>query len=89
MRGARKITGISIPILPTVYDDSLSYMEIINKLIKAVNELSKIVEDYTDEKLIEFIEEHAEEILNRIGLGITYDAETETLVIVWEVGNDE
>ena len=42
----KKLTPCNIPkVLPTAYDDTLSYYETINKLIDKVNELQKAIED--------------------------------------------
>lgn len=41
--------GMIPKVLPTVYDDSLSYYEVLNKLIKATGELAGAVDDVLDE----------------------------------------
>lgn len=41
--------GMIPKVLPTVYDDSLSYYEVLNKLIKATGELAGAIDDVLDD----------------------------------------
>lgn len=79
----------TFPVLPTTYDDALSYSELIRKLSVAVNALAELVDGYTNGELLKFIEENTEQILGDIGLLISYNEDTNSLVIDWEVGEHE
>lgn len=62
-------------ILPTVYDDSLSYYESICKLVGKVNELV----EYTNTKLEAEIEGYIRENLGGIFADMLYDENTKTI----------
>lgn len=54
------------PVLPTIYDDSLSYMEMICKLAKAVDNIHVDVENQIDEKISDVETELNNKILDII-----------------------
>ena len=62
------------PVLPTVYDDALSYYEVLCKLQQNINELALEI----DEGLIDFIKEALPELISEA----TYDDATGTLEFV-------
>ena len=64
---------ISHKILPLVYDESLSYYEVLCKVVAKVNE----VIDYVDAVLINNIRD----IVSTLVVDATYDESTETLTI--------
>lgn len=59
------------PVLPLVYDDSLSYYEVLCKLIKAVNGISEEIDNN--------LEEYIKDALPDLIADVTYNAETDTL----------
>ena len=61
------------PVLPVVFDDALSYYEVLSKMAAAINELG----DEIDEGLADFIKEAFPELI----ADATYDAETDTVTI--------
>lgn len=67
-------------VLPLVYDDSLSYYEVLCKLKDKMNELIYFVTDNIKELIIPIIEE--------LGMGVEYDSQTET-ISMFIVDNDE
>lgn len=64
-------------VLPLVYDDSLSYYEVLAKVVAKLNELINYTENYTVEQIREAISQLAFEAL--------YDAETETIYLTTSV----
>ena len=64
-------------ILPVVYDDSLSYYEVLCKVVAKINEVIGFVNDH--------IKEYIEEALNKLIADLFYDAENEAIVINLEV----
>lgn len=60
--------------LPLTYDDSLSYYEVLSKLIARVNELSEALDGG--------IEEYIREELDRLFIDAMYDEEEETLILI-------
>lgn len=58
-------------VLPLVYDDSLSYYEVLGKLIHKINEVIGYVTDN--------IEELVSYVVSEYFTRITYDSETETI----------
>ena len=65
-------------VLPLVYDDSLSYYEVICKLTAKVNEIIAYVQ--------ETVYENVEKLVQEYFVDITYDSSTETINM--EVGNE-
>ena len=74
-----KFKFFSHKVLPLVYDESLSYYEVLCKLQQGLIELG----DEIDDKLIEFIQDAIPELVSEA----TYDAETETLSFVLVTGD--
>lgn len=60
-------------VLPLVYDDALSYYEVLGKLVEKINE---IVEDINDN-----LKDYMIENWNYLFLDIAYIEETETIVL--------
>lgn len=58
-------------ILPLVYDDSLSYYEVLGKLIHKINELIGYIGDNLRDMVAEVIVDYF--------VDITYDSETQTI----------
>ena len=76
-----KIKGIWChKILPLVYDDSLSYYEVLCKLKAKVNEIITEINGGITPALIERI--------NQIYADISYDSETKTLIFRLEDYNE-
>lgn len=67
-------------VIPLVYDESLSYYEVLGKVVQKLNELIGYVDDYTIELIKEVVDELFVEAL--------YDAETETITLTTEIGGD-
>lgn len=67
-------------VLPLVYDDSLSYYEVLCKISAKLNEVIKFVNDN--------IKEYIEEALNRLVSEIYYDEPNEAIVINLEVEDE-
>lgn len=63
------------PILPTIYGESLSYLETLNKVVEAINKLS----DAFNNQLVEDIGKWIEENYNELFFNATYDPVTETI----------
>ena len=68
-------------VLPLVYDDSLSYYEVLAKLVQKINE---IVEDINDNLQTYMIENW-----NTLFVDIAYIEDTETIVLQLESTEDE
>lgn len=68
-----KLRYWSHKILPLVYDDSLSYYEVLSKMRAKINE----VIDYIGENLADNIKE----IIGKAFVDVVYDEETETITI--------
>lgn len=76
MKISPKVTPLrfwSQKVLPLVYDNSLSYYEVIDKLVFKVNEIIEYVNTIVYEKLAELI--------SQFFVSITYDEENEEIVL--------
>lgn len=58
-------------VLPLVYDDSLSYYEVLNKVVFKLNELIEYVTENIQELIMPIVE--------KLGVGVTYESSTETI----------
>ena len=65
------------PILPLEYDNSLSYMETLCKLVKKVNELDNLVNG--DITLI--LEQYIDSKFDDLMINAVYDKKTETIIL--------
>lgn len=65
-------------VLPLVYDDSLSYYEVLCKLSAKMNE---IIESFNNADIGDLIKQYLEKILNELLLDAMYDKSTETIYI--------
>lgn len=72
-----KLRYYAYKILPLVYDESLSYYEVLNKVVYKVNE----VIDYVDNVLVDRIRE----LVSNLVVDASYDESTETLTIEIEL----
>lgn len=72
------------PVLPLVYEESLSYYEALCKLRSKLNELITDINDNLQEYIQEYIKEAIPEVVGEV----TYIAATETLVIDFEAGGN-
>lgn len=68
-----KLRYYAYKILPLVYDESLSYYEVLSKVANKINE----VIDYVDNVMVDRIKE----LVSDLVIDASYDAETETLTI--------
>ena len=66
-------------VLPLVYDDSLSYYEVLNKVVFKLNELIKFFETTVVEEIQKLVAEYFVEM--------TYDSTTET--ITFNIGGSD
>lgn len=64
-------------VLPLVYDDSLSYYEVVCKLTSKVNDLIEIMNDHLDD--------YIREQLDKLFINAMYDEKTETLVLILDM----
>lgn len=64
-------------ILPVVYDDSLSYYEVLCKVVAKINEIVGFVNDQ--------LKEYIENALSKLVADLFYDEENEAIVINLEV----
>lgn len=67
-------------VLPLVYDDSLSYYEVLAKVVAKVNELIDYTENFTIEQI--------REVVSQLILEAVYDAETETIILTTAEGGN-
>ena len=72
-----KLRYWSHKILPLVYDDSLSYYEVLRKMRAKINEIIDYVQDN--------IEEEIRAIIGSAFLDVSYDELTETLILYLNV----
>ena len=72
-----KLRYYAYKILPLVYDESLSYYEVLNKVVYKVNE----VIEYVDNVLVDRIRE----LVSNLVVDASYDENTETLTIEIEL----
>lgn len=63
-------------VLPLVYDDSLSYYEVLCKLVDKMNEIIEFIDDN--------IEEEIADIINQYFADVTYIEETQSIVLKLE-----
>lgn len=64
------------PILPTVYGESLSYLEKLQEVVNAINTLSAAVNDGLQDEINKWIDDN----YNALFFNATYDPETETII---------
>lgn len=68
-------------VLPLVYDDSLSYYEVLCKVTSKINELIGYITNNIEQLIIPIIE--------RLGMGVSYDSTTETIKLFVTEDEDE
>lgn len=64
-------------ILPLVFDDSLSYYEVISKIMYTVNQLIEASTGDINAAIEKYIDEH----FNDLMIMAIYNAETETIIL--------
>lgn len=67
-------------VLPLVYDDSISYYEVLGKVTRKLNELV----DAFNSEVVDIIKES----LNKFFVNTVYNSSTETIYITFEEEND-
>ena len=60
-------------VLPLVYDDSLSYYEVLGKITHKLNDVIVLINNHLDE--------YIREQLDNLFIDAIYDPETETLIL--------
>lgn len=78
-RGLRPLRYWSQKVLPLVYDDSLSYYEVLSKVTKKLNE---VIEYVTND-----INDLVTEIVSKYFVNVTYNSETRSIRLY--VGKEE
>lgn len=71
-------------VLPIVYDDSLSFQELLYKMIRYINGLKDDMENISSD-----IEGYVRDHLDDMFIDAMYDAETETLILVLNMEEGE
>lgn len=66
-----------VPILPTVYGEALSYMEMLRRVIDAINALTVAFNDGLSAEINQWIDANYNELL----LNAVYDPDTETITL--------
>ena len=72
-----KKSGLCNTILPLVFDDSLSYYEVISKIMYTVNQLIEASTGDINAAIEKYIDEH----FNDLMIMAIYNAETETIIL--------
>ena len=72
-----KKPGLCNSILPLVFDDSLSYYEVISKIMYTVNQLIEFSTGDINAVIEKYIDEH----FNDLMIMAIYNAETETIIL--------
>lgn len=68
-------------VLPLVYDESISYYEVLDKTVQKLNELIEVMND----KLDEYVRARIDELF----INATYDEATETIFLTMEEVSNE
>lgn len=63
-------------ILPLVFDDSISYYEVVSRLIFTVNQLIALINGSVDENLKDYIDSRFDNLM----INAIYDEKTETII---------
>ena len=71
-------------VLPIVYDDSLSFQELLYKMIRYINGMKDDIENISKD-MVSYIREHLDDIF----IDAMYDAETETLILILNMNEGE
>lgn len=71
-------------VLPIVYDDSLSFQELLYKMIRYINGMKDDIENISKD-MVAYIREHLDDIF----IDAMYDAETETLILILNMDEGE
>lgn len=67
-------------VLPIVYDDSLSYQELLYKMIRYINGMREDINHISDN-----VEQYVRDHLDDLFINAMYDPETETLILVLDM----
>lgn len=76
--------GCITKAIPSEFDNSLSYLEILYKLTDKLNQVIDFVNNTIEQKLIEYIDAR----FNDIMIDAMYDGETETLILYLNNGEN-
>jgi len=71
-------------VLPIVYDDSLSFQELLYKMIRYINGMKDDIENISKD-MVAYIRDHLDDIF----IDAMYDAETETLILILNMDEGE
>lgn len=71
-------------VLPIVYDDSLSFQELLYKMIRYINGMKDDIENISKD-MVGYIRDHLDDIF----IDAMYDAETETLILILNMEEGE
>lgn len=71
-------------VLPIVYDDSLSFQELLYKMIRYINGMKNDIENISKD-MAAYIRDHLDDIF----IDAMYDAETETLILILNMDEGE
>lgn len=72
------------PVLPTVYDESLSYYEELNKLVCKMNQIIEFANNELTDQLKAYIDAR----FNDMMINAIYDEPTETITLKLEMINN-
>ena len=64
-------------ILPLVFDDSISYYEVVSRLVFTVNQLIELINGSVDENLKDYIDSRFDNLM----INAIYDEKTETIFL--------
>lgn len=70
-------------VLPIVYDDSLSFQELLYKMIRYINGMKDDIENISKD-MVSYIRDHLDDIF----IDAMYDAETETLILILNMNEE-
>jgi len=71
-------------VLPIVYDDSLSFQELLYKMIRYINGMKDDIENISKD-MVAYIRDHLDDIF----IDAMYDAETGTLILILNMDEGE
>ena len=76
--------GCITKAIPSEFDNSLSYLEILYKLTEKLNQVINVVNNVLEAKIVEYIDKRFNEIM----LDAMYDENTETLILYLNDGEN-
>ena len=72
-------------VIPLVYDDSITVIEMVGKLVDKTNELISFINDVLEQKLNEYILS----MFNKLMINATYEESTETIYLFLDKSGGE